>query len=57
MKKGLLIDLIFIVLLAVVLVIINELSIQINIGFLFIPFLICYFVGRYVTIFIFNRNK
>jgi hypothetical protein len=57
MKKGFLIDIIFIVILAVVLVIINELSIPIKIGFLFIPFLICYYIGRYATTFKFNRNK
>jgi hypothetical protein len=49
MKTNHLIDLMFIVLLAVVLVIVSEFNLRIKSEFLFIPFLMCYYAGRYVT--------
>jgi hypothetical protein len=49
MKKNHLIDLMFIVLLALILVMISEFNLRIKSEFLFIPFLICYYTGRYVT--------
>jgi hypothetical protein len=49
MKKGILFDLIFIVLLAFVLVIISESRVNLKTWYLFIPMLTCYFIGRYVS--------
>lgn len=57
MKKGSLIDLIFIVILAIALTILNQMNIQIKNGFQLIPLLICYFIGRYITFFTFKQNK
>ena len=52
MKKVYIVDLIFIIVLAGVLVIISEMGWNVKIGYLFIPFLICYYIGRYATYFI-----
>lgn len=49
MKTLYLVDLIFIIALAIVLVIISEMGWNVKIGFLFIPFLVCYYIGRYAT--------
>lgn len=57
MKKGSLIDLIFIVILGIALTILYEMNIHIKDVFLLIPLLICYFIGRYVTFFTFKQNK
>lgn len=56
MKLPYIIDLAFIIVLAGVLVTISELGIAIKIGYLFIPFLICYYIGRYATHYI-NKAK
>jgi predicted membrane protein len=52
MKTPYLIDLIFIIVLAGVLVIISEMGLPVKIGYLFIPFLVCYYIGRYASYFI-----
>lgn len=52
MKKAYLIDLVFIIALAMVLVIIIETGMQVKTAYMFIPFLISYYLGRYASNFI-----
>jgi predicted membrane protein len=56
MKKIYFVDLIFIIILALVLTVVYETGLPIKMEFLFIPFLICYYIGRYATYFI-NKAK
>jgi len=56
MKTLYLIDLIFIIALAVVLVIVSEMGWNVKTGFLFIPFLACYYIGRYASDFIYKKR-
>jgi hypothetical protein len=52
MKRPYLIDLVFIIVLALVLTVINEVGLEVKNVFLFIPLLACYYIGRYVSSFI-----
>ena len=57
MKKSLLSDAIFIVILALFLTCLLETNtLQINIKYAFIPLLICYFLGRYVSYYIYKAR-
>jgi predicted membrane protein len=56
MKKLYLVDLIYIIVLAGVLVMISEMGLSVKLEYLFIPFLVCYYIGRYVSHFI-NKAK
>ena len=56
MKKAFIIDIVFIIILAIVLVIINELDTNKELfRFRYIGFLIVYFVGRYISKLIYKK--
>lgn len=51
MGKTVIFDIVFMVLLAIVLILIHEFGIsEIPIKFLYIPLLVTYFIGRYLTL-------
>jgi hypothetical protein len=56
MKKTYIVDAVFIILLGIVLTVISEIGVDIKIGFLYIPFLICYYIGRYASYYFYKAR-